>query len=73
MSDAERDVWRSPDGRYRLVAVVCDGKKGLTTYYTARTLRGGVWQPTTPYEAIDVLALLARQMDGDAKEERAGC
>lgn len=75
--NAERDIWRSPDGRFRLVARVCDGARGLTTTYLPQTREaasGGAWRGCDSWEASQLLAVLARQLDGDAGvEEVAGC
>lgn len=69
----ERDVWRSPDGRYRLVAVVVDTPRGIVTHYHTEALtQAGRWRHVESWEALAVLRLLARQLDRDAGEERAG-
>lgn len=72
MSVEERDVWRSPDGRYRLVARVWDSSAGLRTDYTAQVYEFARWRPVVEAgEALAVAASLARQLDRDAREERA--
>lgn len=82
--DHERDVWRSPDGHYRLAAYVHDDPDGLTTHYVTEALDASgtlgligdaTWRPVADLrEALAVLGLVARQLDGDARvEEVAGC
>lgn len=75
MGVEERDVWRSPDGRFRLVAHVRDGPHGLTTTYHPQTREpasAGEWRACDSWEASCLLTVLARQLDRDAQEEMAG-
>lgn len=72
MGVEERDVWRSPDGRFRLVARVRDAGTRLATRYDAEAWVEGRWVRAGVWSLERLVEVLARQVDRDAREERAG-